>query len=93
MIGAGLYARDWPGTCHSDEVSAAALAADPSPETLREFVRCAAMIVESRGYFAKEELEDQSALGPRRELRLRAGHDGQPGHVRQRGPSERERTT
>ena len=57
VIGAGLYARDWPGTCYWDEVSAAALTADPSPETLREFVRCAAMMVESQGYFAKEELE------------------------------------
>ena len=60
VIGAGLYARDWPGTCYSDEVSAAALDADPSPETLREFVRCAAMMVESEGYFAKDELERNS---------------------------------
>ena len=57
MIGAGLYARDWPGTCHPDEVSAAALDAHPSDQTLREFVRCAAMMVASEGYFAKEELE------------------------------------
>ena len=57
VIGAGLYARDWPGTCHSDEVSAAVLQAAPSPQTLREFVRCAAMMVASEGYFAKEELE------------------------------------
>ena len=57
VIGAGLYARDLPGTCYSAEVSAAALEADPSPQTLREFVRCAAMLVESEGYFAKKELE------------------------------------
>jgi signal transduction histidine kinase len=57
VIGAGLYARDWPGTCYPDEVSAAVLDADPSPQTLREFVRCAAMMVASEGYFAKEELE------------------------------------
>ena len=57
MIGAGLYARDLPGTCYPDEVSAAVLQAAPSPQTLREFVRCAAMMVESEGYFAKEELE------------------------------------
>ena len=56
VIGAGLYARDWPGTCYPDEVSAAVLDADPSPQTLREFVRCAAMMVASEGYFAKEEL-------------------------------------
>ena len=57
VIGAGIYSRDWPGTCYADEVSAAALGADPSPETLREFVRCAAMLVESEGYFAIDELE------------------------------------
>ena len=57
MIGAGLYARDLPGTCYPDEVSAAVLDAASSPQTLREFVRCAAMMVESEGYFAKEELE------------------------------------
>ena len=57
VIGAGIYSRDWPGTCYADEVSAAALGADPSPETLREFVRCAAMVVEADGYFAKQEIE------------------------------------
>ena len=57
VIGAGIYARDWPGTCYADEVSAAALGANPSPETLREFVRCAAAVVESDGYFAKAQLE------------------------------------
>ena len=60
VVGAGIYSRDWPGTCHSDDVSAAALGAAPSPETLREFVRCAAMVVESDGYFAMEELESDS---------------------------------
>ena len=57
VIGAGIYSRDWPGTCYSDEVSAAVLGAAPSAETLREFVRCAATVVESDGYFATEELE------------------------------------
>ncbi len=57
VIGTGLYARDWPGTCNSDEVSADVLTADPNPETLREFVRCAAAMVESEGYVAKQELE------------------------------------
>ena len=57
VIGAGIYSRDWPGTCYADEVSAAALGANPSPETLRELVRCAAAVVESDGYFAKEQLE------------------------------------
>ena len=57
VIGAGIYSRDWPGTCYADEVSAAALGAGPSAESLREFVRCAATVLESEGYFAKEELE------------------------------------
>ena len=58
-IGAGVYARDWPGTCYEDEVSAAELGADPGDATLTEFVRCAAMVVESQGYFAKHELESE----------------------------------
>ena len=51
-IGAGIYRRDMPGTCHGDEVNAAMLDADPSRPRLQEFVRCAAMVLESRGYFA-----------------------------------------
>ena len=57
VIGAGIYSRDWPGTCYADEVNAAALGAAPSAETLREFVRCAAMVVEAGGYFSKGEIE------------------------------------
>lgn len=57
VIGAGLYARDWPGTCNADEVNADLLTAAPSPATLREFVRCAARMVETEGYFAKDQLE------------------------------------
>ena len=60
VIGAGIYSRDWPGTCYEDEVSAASLGAGPNPETLREFVRCAAMAVESDGYFAMEALEGEA---------------------------------
>ena len=52
MIGAGIYRRDIPGTCHGDEVNAAMLDADPSRARLQEFVRCAAMDLESRGYFS-----------------------------------------
>ena len=59
-IGAGIYERDLPGTCNRADVNAAALEADPSDQRLREFVRCAAMVVESRGYFAKAELEEDS---------------------------------
>ena len=57
VIGAGIYSRDWPGTCYADEVNAAALGAAPSAEALREFVRCAAMEVAAGGYLAKEEIE------------------------------------
>ena len=56
-VGAGVYARDLPGTCFEDEVSAAALGTAPNEDTLREFVRCAAMVLESDGYFAMETLE------------------------------------
>ena len=57
VIGAGIYSRDWPGTCHPDEVSAAVLSSNSSNETLRAFVRCAAMMVASEGYFATGSLE------------------------------------
>ena len=57
VIGAGIYEPDLPATCNEDEVSAAALQADPNPEALRAFVRCAALEVESGGYLAKQELE------------------------------------
>lgn len=51
-IGSGIYPRDLPGACSKEEVSALRLAADPSREKLQEFVRCAAMVLESKGYFA-----------------------------------------
>ena len=51
-IGAGIYRRDIPETCEQDEVNAAMLDADPSQARLQEFVRCAAMDLESRGYFS-----------------------------------------
>ncbi len=51
-IGAGIYRRDIPGTCESEEVNALALEATPSNERLQEFVRCAAMELKSQGYFA-----------------------------------------
>lgn len=61
IVGAGIYRRDLPGTCSPSEVNAAALERPASPvdteaggndEKLAEFVRCAAMEVEQRGYFA-----------------------------------------
>ena len=51
-IGAGIYERDIPGTCWSEEVNAMLLDSDPSNERLKEFVRCAAMELEMKGYFA-----------------------------------------
>lgn len=57
VIGAGIYEPDLPSTCRSDEVNAQALGADPRPETLAAFVRCAAMVVESGGYFALDQIE------------------------------------
>ena len=51
-IGSGIYRRDLPGTCRREDVNAAALVMAPSNGRLQEFVRCAAMEVESMGYFA-----------------------------------------
>jgi len=51
-IGAGIYSRDFPGTCDPSDVTAADLAANPGDQRLQEFVRCAAMTVASSGYFA-----------------------------------------
>ena len=48
----GSTAATLPGTCNSTEVNAALLEAAPSDEKLQEFVRCAAMELESKGYFA-----------------------------------------
>ena len=59
-VGAGIYAPDLPGTCSSDEVNAIALAAAPSEAKLQAFVRCAAMLLEEKGYGARSEFEDSS---------------------------------
>ena len=61
VIGAGIYRRDLPGTCEAEEVHATGLEAAPSNARLREFVRCAAMEIESQGYFATRAL----STGPR----------------------------
>ena len=55
-IGVGVYRRDLPGTCRSEEVNAAMLDSDPSEARLQEFVRCAAMELDSKGYFASVSL-------------------------------------
>ena len=57
VIGAGLYARDLPSTCHAEDVNAASVSVGMEVGRLQEFVRCAAFVVESQGYFAKHELE------------------------------------
>ena len=64
-IGAGIYRRDFPGTCHAAQVNAALVEAEQSMERLQEFVRCAALEIESKGYFA--------ALLLRSDPRWRAG--------------------
>ena len=56
VIGAGIYLRALPGSCDSDDVNASLLEAAPSEERLQEFVRCAAMALESQGYFATQSL-------------------------------------
>ena len=55
-IAAGIYRRDIPGTCDSEEVNAMGLEDHPSSERLQEFVSCAAMELESQGYFATRAL-------------------------------------
>ncbi len=55
-VGAGIYERDLPGPCHPEEVNAALLDSAPSPRRLQEFVRCAAMRLESDAHLATEEL-------------------------------------
>ena len=56
-IGAGLYANDRPGTCNADEVNAANLSTQPTERKLQELVRCAALMVDSEGYFARHQIE------------------------------------
>ena len=51
VIGAGIYRRDLPGTCWREEVHATQLDEHPSSQRLQEFVRCAAMELETTGYF------------------------------------------
>ena len=60
VIGAGIYEPDLPSTCRSDEVNANRLGENPNPEVLAEFVRCAAMMVESGGYSALDQLAHDS---------------------------------
>ena len=52
VIGATYYSPDLPGTCAADEVNATNLNKAPSAKKLQAFVRCAALQVETLGYFA-----------------------------------------
>ncbi len=60
VIGSGIYRRDFPGACPAELVNAAALDGAQSMEMLEEFVRCAALEVESKGYFGTLLLETSS---------------------------------
>lgn len=55
-LGAGIYLPDLPGACNPEEISAGRVGAAPAPERLQELVRCAALLVAERGYFAVPEL-------------------------------------
>ncbi len=52
VLGAGVYEANLPGTCHADHVSASRLEADLTDRNLEAFVRCAANLVERKGFFA-----------------------------------------
>ena len=56
LIGAGIYENDLPGTCHPSVVNADQVQEAQSPDTLKEFVNCAAQRLELKGYFAMADL-------------------------------------
>ena len=56
VLGAGIYERDIPGTCHPEQVNADRLAADPTDVNLEAFVRCSANVLSEQGYFASAAL-------------------------------------
>ena len=60
VIGAGIYERDLPGTCNASEVSAMGVEMASTEDRLKEFVRCAAMVIESKGYFGTAELRSDA---------------------------------
>ena len=71
VIGAGIYRRDIPATCQADEVNAMGLEASPSGQRLQEFVRCAAMEIESKGLLRLPGALDRSAMDRQFDLRVR----------------------
>lgn len=56
LIGAGIYQRDIPATCYPEQVNAMQLDMMPTDMMLAEFVRCAAMVIENKGFFGVAEL-------------------------------------
>ena len=56
MIGAGIYQRDIPAACYPEEVNAMQLDMMPDDMMLAQFVRCAAMVIENKGFFGVAEL-------------------------------------
>lgn len=56
FIGTGIYEPDVPGACDPDAVNAWLLTVEPSDDSLRAFVRCAAYEFESKGFFAQSSL-------------------------------------
>ena len=73
-IGAGIHRRDLPGTCQREEVNATQLDEHPSSQRLQEFVRCAAMELETTGYFGPRLLVHRSALEEPLDLPVWCGH-------------------
>ena len=56
MIGAGIYQRDIPATCYPEQVNAMQLDMAPDYTALAQFVRCASMVIEDKGFFGVAEL-------------------------------------
>ena len=56
LLGAGIYQRDIPATCYPEQVNAMQLDMMPDDLMLAEFVRCAAMVIKSKGFFGVAEL-------------------------------------
>ena len=56
IIGAGIYQNDIPATCYPEQVNAMQLDMMPDDMTLAPFVRCAAMVIEGKGFFGVAEL-------------------------------------
>ena len=58
FIGSGVYRRDFPGACNRQDVYAGQLDSAPSDGRLEEFVRCAAAELESQGYSATMDFQN-----------------------------------